>query len=114
MGTKPSLVMTMLLLAACTKTPASVAPSTVSDVGYENWTCEQMATEQMRLSVALTIASPEDQSAGPNDTERPGGQRVKYDAIVEAMRNKGCTSVQAIIDPSPQRSTEKTVKTAKR
>jgi hypothetical protein len=103
MGTKPSLVMTMLLLAACTKTPASVAPSTVSDVGYECWTCEQMATEQMRLSVALTI-----------DTERLGDQRVEYDVIVDAMRNKGCSSVQAMIDPSPQRSPEKTVKTAKR
>lgn len=56
------------LLAGCAAKPESIAPAYVSHMSYMNWTCEQLAEEQARLSVALSTASDAQRQARGNDT----------------------------------------------
>jgi hypothetical protein len=56
------------MLAACAKSPESISPSYISDVGYQSWTCEQLGGEQMRLGQALATASTQQRHARTNDT----------------------------------------------
>src|SRR5262245_23271209 len=65
---KSSAVLAAVLLAGCAKAPESIAPSYVSDVGYQSWTCEQLGGEQMRISQALATASTQQRKARTNDT----------------------------------------------
>lgn len=54
-------------LAACAKAPESISPAYVSDVGYRNWTCQQLGEESQRLSAALATASKQQEQARTND-----------------------------------------------
>jgi hypothetical protein len=53
---------------ACAKSPESIAPSYVSEVGYQSWTCDQLGGESNRLSAALATASQQQTQARTNDT----------------------------------------------
>jgi hypothetical protein len=53
---------------AFAKVPESIAPAYVSDVGYQAWTCEQLAGEHQRLNAALATASTQQRKARTNDT----------------------------------------------
>jgi hypothetical protein len=55
MQIQSGLVWILLLLAACTKTPATITQAQLSKTTYANWTCMQLATEQTRLSIASTL-----------------------------------------------------------
>ena len=57
-----------LFIAACAKSPESIAPSYISDVGYQSWQCKQLAEEDQRLAGALATASTQQKNARTNDT----------------------------------------------
>lgn len=57
-----------LSLAACAKSPESISPAYVSEVGFQNWSCSQLAEESTRLSHALAVASTQQENARTNDT----------------------------------------------
>jgi hypothetical protein len=57
-----------LSLAACAKSPESIAPAYVSEVGYHGYTCQQLGEEGTRLSAALATASAQQEKARTNDT----------------------------------------------
>jgi hypothetical protein len=122
-----------LLLVSCAKAPESIAPSYVSDVGYQSWSCEQLGGEQMRISQALASASTQQRKARTNDTVgviflglpvsslsgdniAPEIARLKgeNEAIIRAMRVKGCAAVPAMPQPPAEVPSKKTVKTATR
>ena len=52
---------------SCAKDPDSIAPSYVSPVGYQSWTCPQLAEEQQHISAALATASTQQKNARTND-----------------------------------------------
>jgi hypothetical protein len=81
------------LLAACS-TAHGVMPAsslTVSALDYRHWTCQQLADEHMRLSIAMTLASPQ------SGTDRSSDQRQMRTALVETMDSKRCGSPKPII-----------------
>lgn len=55
------------VLSACAKAPASIVPAYISEVGYLNWTCEQLATETTRMSAAYASAAKQQEQARTND-----------------------------------------------
>ena len=57
-----------LLGCACAKSPESISPSYISDVGYQSWSCQQLGEEQQRLGQALAVASQQQEKARTNDT----------------------------------------------
>lgn len=57
-----------MLLSGCATKPQNIAPMYVSEMGYMNYTCEQMALEQARLSLALASESHAQLQARSNDT----------------------------------------------
>jgi len=62
------LMVVAVLLAACAKSPESIAPAYVSQLNYQNLSCQQLAEENARLTQALTVASKQQQNARTNDT----------------------------------------------
>jgi hypothetical protein len=57
-------VLTALSLAGCASSAADVAPSYVSPIQYQTFTCPQLAAEAQRVSAAATAAS------GAQDSQR--------------------------------------------
>jgi hypothetical protein len=55
-------------VSACAKSPDSIAPAYISEVGYHNWSCAQLAEESARLSTALASASVQQENARTTDT----------------------------------------------
>ncbi|MFT3732091.1 MAG: hypothetical protein QM780_11835 [Hyphomicrobium sp.] len=62
------LGMVVLFVSACAKSPDSISPAYVSEVGYQNWSCTQLAEESSRLSTALASASVQQENARTTDT----------------------------------------------
>ena len=121
----------LLMLTACAKSPESIAPSYISDVGYQSWSCAQLAGEQMRLSQALATASTQQRNARTHDTVgviflglpvssmsgdniAPEIARLKgeNEAIIRAMRIKGCAVAPApvVMIEEPKKQPIKTAK----
>jgi hypothetical protein len=71
------------LLAACGNARSSVEAMKAPDLRYETLTCQQLADEQIRLSIAMTVES-ETQTA-----VRAADQQHHHDAITK-MINTGC------------------------
>lgn len=61
------MLMLVGLLSACAQSPGMIQPAYVSPVTYNNWSCEQIAEEQARLSGALAMASQQQESTRSND-----------------------------------------------
>jgi hypothetical protein len=57
-----------LFCTGCAKSPESISPAYVSEVGYQSWSCNQLADESGRLSTALATASVQQENARTNDT----------------------------------------------
>jgi hypothetical protein len=104
-----AIVLAFAALAACAKSPESIAPSYVSEVGYRSWSCNQLAEERGHLSAALAQASTQQEQARTNDTVgvillglpvssmsgdniAPEVARLKgeTEAVRKAMITKGC------------------------
>lgn len=56
-----------LFAAGCAKNPESIAPAYVSEVGYQSYSCQQLAQEQQRLNEAYTVAEAQQKKARSND-----------------------------------------------
>lgn len=56
-----------LAMAGCAKSPDSIGASYVSEVGYQSWSCKQLAEESSRLAGALVRASAQQEQARAND-----------------------------------------------
>jgi len=56
-----------LMLAGCAKAPESIAPSYVSEVPYQSYSCQQLAQEKQRLEAAYTTASKAQNDARTGD-----------------------------------------------
>ena len=52
----------------CAMKPESVKPAYISEMSYRDWTCEQLAVEQMRTAAALSSASDAQRQARTGDT----------------------------------------------
>lgn len=52
---------------SCAKAPESIAPSYVSEIGYQSWTCRQLGEEQQRLASAYATAAAQQEKARTND-----------------------------------------------
>ena len=92
MNTKLALLL-IPLLAACS-TVHGVIPAgslAVSALDYQHWTCQQLADERMRLSIAMTLASPQ------SGTHQSGDQRQMRNTLVETMDSKRCRALRPII-----------------
>lgn len=63
-----TLAASAAILAGCAATPESIAPSYVSEMTYQNYTCQQLAEEQARVQAALATASDQQSKARQNDT----------------------------------------------
>jgi hypothetical protein len=81
------------LLAACSTAHGVIPASslTVSALDYHHTTCQQLADEQMRMSIAMTLASP------GSEADQNYDQRHMRSAIVEAMDSKRCGTPRPII-----------------
>jgi hypothetical protein len=66
-ATLAALVATVMV-SACAATPESIGPSYVSEMTYQNWTCEQLVQEMGRLNAAYTTAADQQHKARSNDT----------------------------------------------
>lgn len=55
-------------VSACAATPESIQPAYVSEVTYQNWSCQQLGEEQARLSSAYASAAAQQSKARSNDT----------------------------------------------
>jgi len=55
-------------VASCAKAPEAIGPSYVSVLNYQAWSCEQLASESVRLSDAVAISSMKQRQARANDT----------------------------------------------
>ncbi|WP_245427728.1 hypothetical protein [Pleomorphomonas carboxyditropha] len=67
---KISVVIVVAMAAAlggCAKSPESIAPSYISEVGYQAWSCPQLSEETLRLSSAYATAAQQQEKARTND-----------------------------------------------
>jgi hypothetical protein len=114
MRIQSGLVGILLLLAACTKAPATITQAQLSKTTYADWTCEQLAAERTRLSIAATLAATGDESSRAM-TEKgasAGVDQKSMDQSLElAMQSKECTkSPRPIVVFVAQQPTSKPLK----
>lgn len=62
------LLAAVLLSSGCATKPQNIAAAYVSEMGYMNYACEQLAQEQSRLVAALATESQAQLQARSNDT----------------------------------------------
>lgn len=105
--------------SACAPTPESIQPAYVSEVPYQSWSCRQLSEETLRLHAALATASHQQSTARSNDiagvillglpVASMSGQSIapqiarykgEQEAIVRAMRAKGCPAI-CLLPPPP-------------
>jgi hypothetical protein len=106
---RATLAVSCLGLAACAKSPASIAPAYISEMPYMNYSCQQLGEEEARLSKAYANAAKQQEAARRGDTVgviflglptsslsgdniAPEIARLKgeQEAIRKAQLNKGC------------------------
>ena len=103
------LAATTFVIASCAKSPESIAPSYVSPMSLNGWSCSQLEAEQGRLVRALSTASDAQRQARTNDTvgvillglpvsslsgsnqaSNIGRLKGELEAVQKAMIRKGC------------------------
>jgi hypothetical protein len=62
------LILFICVLSGCAANPESIPPSYVSELSYQQYSCEQLGQEQVRMSSALATASDAQRRARSNDT----------------------------------------------
>jgi len=65
---KVAAVAAMLFLSGCAVAPESIAPSYVSEIPYDSYSCQQLGEEFSRVSNALGTASQQQNNARSQDT----------------------------------------------
>lgn len=56
-----------LAISACAKSPESIAPSYVSEVPYQSYSCSQLGQEKARLEQAYSVAAKAQSDARTGD-----------------------------------------------
>jgi len=57
----------ILCLTGCATAPENIAPSYISEISYNQWTCDQLSQEQPRLVSALASATEAQRRCRNND-----------------------------------------------
>lgn len=60
-------VLAVTMLAGCAKAPGSIAPSYVSEVPYQSYSCKQLGEERARLEQAYTTTAKAQEDARTGD-----------------------------------------------
>lgn len=55
------------MLAGCAKAPESIAPSYVSEIPYQSYSCQQLGQERARLQAAYAVAAEAQEGARTGD-----------------------------------------------
>ncbi len=121
-------------LGACAKSPESISPSYVSEVGYQAWSCQQLSDETLRLSSAYASAAQQQEKARTNDVVgviliglpvsslsgdniAPEIARLKgeQEAVRKAMVLKNCTATvpPPVVTKAPVKAPAKAAPVAK-
>ncbi|MBI4046578.1 MAG: hypothetical protein HY371_07150 [Devosia nanyangense] len=58
----------VLSLSGCAKPPSAIAPSYVSEVPYQSYSCKQLGEELQRLDAAYVTAAAQQEKARTGDT----------------------------------------------
>jgi hypothetical protein len=61
------LIGVAVLAAACAKSPASIAPSYISEMPFMNYSCQQLGEEEARLARAYANAAKQQEAARRGD-----------------------------------------------
>jgi len=70
MDNRTTIIATVIVtafVASCAKPPEAIAPAYVSEVSYQNFTCDQLATETQQLQAAYTRVAAQQKQARQND-----------------------------------------------
>jgi hypothetical protein len=78
-----------LALSACMKAPATNPTVSLDEGRYAHLSCEQLAAEQARLSIASALAEPR-QKTSASETNTPTIAASENDGIDRAMSRKNC------------------------
>ena len=62
-----ALAITAAFVTGCAKAPNSIAPSYVSEVPYQSYTCKQLGEELQRLEAAYTTTAKAQEDARTGD-----------------------------------------------
>ena len=91
MNTKLALFL-IPVFTACSSTGTSLVPMKPSAADYQNWSCQKLAEEHMRLSIALKAVSPETQSATNFSRSKVVAvdHQREYDAVTKIIQSKKC------------------------
>lgn len=65
--TAATAVLAVASLAACAKAPESIAPSYVSEVQYQSYSCTQLGQEKARLEQAYAVTAKAQNDARTGD-----------------------------------------------
>jgi hypothetical protein len=103
-----------LILGACAKAPESIAPSYVSEVQYQSYTCVQLGQEKARLEQAYTVTAkaqndartgdawgvfllgmPTSSLSGGNVAAEVASLKGQMVAVDKTIITKGCQSLPA-------------------
>lgn len=102
-----------IALTGCATRPENIPAAYVSEVTFQNWSCEQLGEESAHLSAAYAQAAAQQESARTNDTvgviflglpvASLSGDNVapqianlkgQQEAVRKVMLRKGCTNPQ--------------------
>lgn len=61
------VILSALFLGGCATLPEKIAPSEISDVPYQQWSCEQLSQEQPKLAALLAAASDKQRGCRKKD-----------------------------------------------
>jgi len=112
------VVFLLITLLGCAQSPDSIQPAYVSTFTYQNWTCEQLAEEQIYLDNAYTSAAAEQNHArtvdtwgviligvptaslsGENIAPQVASIKGQQEAVRQSEIQKNCSAEQAAATP---------------
>jgi len=87
-GCSVALLLGSLVLAGCAKDAAEVAPTYISPITYQSYTCQQLGQEAQRVSAAAAQASGAQDQRATNDKVAMGvGLVVFWPALLFTKGN---------------------------
>lgn len=114
----------ILCLAGCATAPENIPPSYISEMSYNQYTCEQLAQEQTRLSAALAttcdaqrqcrsndvagvifLGLPVSSLSGSNQASEVARLKGELQALQKAAILKNCSLPPVPVESKPQSDT---------
>jgi hypothetical protein len=102
-------LLVVLAAAACSKAPASIgtlsSSNTNASADYVTWTCDELSSERLRMSIAASVADPDTSSTREPATSEAGeGEDAR---LAKAIKAKGCSPAQKVASTDEQPSVPK-------